>query len=57
MIKKLNKDSGNVIFSCNEISIVNIDLNNINFDNLDNNFDKDDPDTINLIRLSAWIKI
>ena len=38
-----NKDSGYVVFSCNEMFILNIDLNNIN---LDNNFDEDDPDTI-----------
>ena len=45
-----NEDSGNVVFSGNEMSILNIDLNNIN---LDNNFDEDDPDTIILIRLFA----
>ena len=38
-----NEDSGNVIFSCNEMGI-----------NLDNNFDEDDPDTIILIRLLDW---
>ena len=38
-------------FNCNEMSILNIDLNKIN---LDNNFDDDDPDTIILIRLLAW---
>ena len=41
-----NEDFGNVIFSCNEMGILNIVLNNIN---LDNNFDKDDLDTIILI--------
>ena len=46
----LNEDSSNVIFSCNEKGICNIDLNNIN---LDNNFDEDDPDTIIVIRLLA----
>ena len=46
-----NEDSGNVVFICNEMGILNIDLNNIN---LDNNFDEDDPDTIILIRLLAW---
>ena len=46
-----NENSGNVVFNCNEIGILNIDLNN---NNLDNNFDEDDPDTIILIRLSAW---
>ena len=38
-----NKDSGNVEFSCHEMNILNIDLNNIN---LDNNFDEDDSDAI-----------
>ena len=46
-----NEDSGNVVFSCSEMSILNIDLNNIN---LDNNFDEDDPDTIIHTRLLAW---
>ena len=46
-----NEDSNNVVFNCNEMGILNIDLNNIN---LDNNFDEDDPDTIILIRLFAW---
>ena len=46
-----SEDSGNVVFSCNEMSIVNIDLNNTKFDN---NFDEDDHDTIIHIRLLAW---
>ena len=46
-----NKDSGNIVFSCNEMGILNIDLNNIN---LDNDFDEDDPDATILIRLLAW---
>ena len=46
-----DEDSGNAVFSCNEMGILNIDLNNIN---LDNNFDEDDPDTIILIRPLAW---
>ena len=37
--------------SCNEMGILNIDLNNIS---LDNNFDEDEPDTIILIRLLGW---
>ena len=41
-----NKDSDNIVFSCNEMSVLNIDLNIIN---LDNNFDEDDSDTIILI--------
>ena len=44
-------NSGNVVFSCNKIGVLNIDLNNIN---LDQNFDEDDPDTIILIKLLAW---
>ena len=44
--------SGVVVFDCNEMGILNIDLNNIN---LDNNFNEDDSDTIILIRL--WLDI
>ena len=46
-----NKDSVDVVSNCNEMGIPNIDLNNIN---LDNNFDKEDPDTITLVSLLAW---
>ena len=42
-----NEDSGNVVYPCNEIGILNIDLNDVN---VDNNFDEDDPDTLILIR-------
>ena len=42
-------DSSNVVFYCNGMGILNIDLNNINFG--DTNYDEDDPDTIILIRL------
>ena len=45
-----NKDSGYVVFSCNGVGILNIDLNYIN---LDSNFGEDDHDTIILIRLLA----
>ena len=38
-----NEESANVVFSCNEIVILTIDLKNIN---LDNKFHEDDPDTI-----------
>ena len=38
-------------YSCNEMDILDINLNNIN---LDNNFDEDDPDTIIHIRLFTW---
>ena len=46
-----NEDPGDVAFNYNEMGIVNIDLNNIN---LDDSFDQEDPNTIILIRLSAW---
>ena len=45
-----NEHSGNVVFNCNEIGILNIDLNNIN---LDCNFDEDDPASIIHVRLLA----
>ena len=45
-----NKDSGNFVSNCNEMGILNTDFNNIN---LDNNFDKDDPDIIILATLLA----
>ena len=45
-----NKDSCNFVSNCNEMGILNTDLNNIN---LDNNFDKDDPDIIILATLLA----
>ena len=41
------EDSGNVVFNCNGMGILDIDLNNIN---LDYNFNEDDPNTIILIR-------
>ena len=44
-----NEDSGNVVFSCNEISFPNIALNDFNLD--DTNYEEDDPDTIILVRL------
>ena len=47
-----NKDSGDAIFSCYEIGILSIDLNNINLDNT--NYDGDDPETIVHIRLLSW---
>ena len=46
-----DEDSGNVVFNCNGMGILNIDLNNIN---LDNHFDEDNRDTIILVRLLAW---
>ena len=43
------EDSGDVTLFCDEMGSVY--HNNIN---LDKNFDKDDPDTITIIRLLAW---
>ena len=43
--------SGDVLFDCSGMDILNIDLNNIS---LDDNFDEDDRDTIIFIRLLAW---
>ena len=45
------EDSGHVTFCCKEMSILSVNLSNIN---LDNNFDEDDSDTIILIRYLAW---
>ena len=42
-----HENSSYVVFSCNEMGILNIDLNNINFE--DSNYEEDDPDTIILI--------
>ena len=50
-IDYFNEDSGDAVFNYNEMGIVNTDLYNIT---LDNNFDKDDPDTIVLTRLLVW---
>ena len=48
----LDDDSSGVIFCCNELGNLNVNLINISFDN---NFDEDDPDTIILIRF--WLGI
>ena len=45
------ENSDNVVFNCNEVGILNIDINEIN---LENNFDEDEAGTIILIRLLAW---
>ena len=50
----LIKIPGNAVFSFNEMSILSIDLNNVN---LDNNFHEDGSDTIIYIRhLACHIK-
>ena len=45
-------DSGDAVFSCNEMDILSIDLNNIELD--DTNYDEDEPETIIHIKLLAW---
>ena len=45
-----NEDSGDV-FDCNEMGILNTDINNTS---LDNYFDEGDLDNIILIRILAW---
>ena len=47
-----DEDSGNIVFSCSGIGILNIDLNNINLNDI--NYGKDGPDTITYVRLLAW---
>ena len=47
-----NEYSGDVIFCCNEMGILRIDLNNINLDN--SNYDEEEPETIIHVRLLAW---
>ena len=46
-----DEDSDDAAFSCSEMGILNIVLNNTN---LDNNCDEDEPDTTILIRLLGW---
>ena len=48
-----NEYCGNAILSSNETGILNIDLNDINFD--DTNYNDHDPETIIHIRLLAWL--
>ena len=43
--------SGDIVFSCNKMGALSINLNKIY---LNDNFDEDDPDTIILTRLLAW---
>ena len=46
-----NEGSSYAVFNCNEMGIVNVDLNNYN---LDDNFDKEDLNTIIFIKPLAW---
>ena len=47
-----NEDSCNAVFSCNQMGILNEDLNNID---LGNKFDEDDPNTNIFIKLLVCI--
>ena len=46
-----DEDSGNVVFNSNDMSILNIDLDNFN---LDHNFDKDYLGTNIYVKLLTW---
>ena len=46
-----NEYFSSAVFNCNEMDILNTDLNNINL--RDTNYEEDDPNTIILIRLLA----
>ena len=51
MVYSFDEDSGDVTFCCNEMGIFSVNHNN---NNLDNNFDEDDTDTIMLIRIFGF---
>ena len=46
-----NEYFADVTYCCDEMSFLSVNLNN---NNLDDNFDEDDPDTISFVRLLAW---
>ena len=47
-----NEDSSDAIFFCNQIGILSIDINNINFGGT--NYEKDDTETNIHIRFWPW---
>ena len=47
-----NEDFSDVMFFCNEMGILSVDLNNINLNDI--NHDKNDPETIIHVRNLAW---
>ena len=51
-IPYFNEDSSDVVFCCNEMSFLSVNLNNITLD--DTNCEEDDPDVIINVRLLAW---
>ena len=48
----VNENSNNATFFSNQISILCVDLNNINLDDV--NFNEDDPETIIVVRIMTW---
>ena len=52
IIYSFDEDSGNVLFSNDEMGILSVNLNNINLD--DDNFYEDDPKSIIHVRLLPW---
>ena len=52
-ILQFNEDSNNVVFICNELDILNINLDSINLNNT--NYDEDDSDTIIFVRFQVGI--
>ena len=44
--------TGNLILSCNEMSILSIDLSNINLNNID--YKEDHAETIIYVRILVW---
>ena len=49
MVYFFDRDIGNVIFCCDEMGALSVNVININLD--DTNYDEDDPDTTILARL------
>ena len=52
-ILQFNEDSNNVVFICNELDILNVNLDSINLNNT--NYDEDDSDTIIFVRIQVGI--
>ena len=46
-----DEDSGDVTFCSDEIGILSVNFDSVNFDN---NFDNDDPDTTIFVRFLVW---
>ena len=50
VLRFLDENSGDTTFCCDEMGILSVNLNDINFNN---NFNEDDPDTVILFRRLA----